>query len=68
MPKWRTGCRTLAPKRRQSFHERGLHTTKPAYEELLVDDNNRVWLELSATQDFHRRGVDRTGYGFPRGW
>ena len=39
------------PEMRAKFNERGLHTTKPAYEELLVDDNNRVWLELSATQD-----------------
>jgi hypothetical protein len=39
------------PEMRAKFSERGLHTTKPAYEELLVDDNNRVWLELSATQD-----------------
>ncbi|MDE2827093.1 MAG: hypothetical protein OXL40_07250 [Bacteroidota bacterium] len=39
------------PEMRAKFNERGLHTTKPAYEELLVDDNNRVWLKLSATQD-----------------
>ena len=39
------------PEMRAKFSERGLHTTKPAYEALLVDDNNRVWLELSATQD-----------------
>ena len=39
------------PETRAKFSERGLHTTRPAYEELLVDDNNRVWLELSATQD-----------------
>ncbi len=39
------------PEMRAKFRERGLHTTKPAYEELLVDDKNRVWLELSATQD-----------------
>ena len=39
------------PEMRAQFNERGLHTTKPAYEELLVDDNNRVWLELSATRD-----------------
>ncbi len=41
----------FGPETRAKFNERGLHTTKPAYEELLVDDNNRVWLELSATQD-----------------
>ena len=39
------------PEMRAKFNERGLHTTKPAYGELLVDDNNRAWLELSATQD-----------------
>ncbi len=39
------------PEMRAKFSERGLHTTKPAYDELLVDDNNRVWLELSATRD-----------------
>ena len=41
----------FGPETRAKFNERGLHTTKPAFEELLVDDNNRVWLELSATQD-----------------
>lgn len=41
----------FGPETRAKFNERGLHTTKPAYEELLVDDNSRVWLELSATQD-----------------
>ena len=41
----------FGPEMRAKFGERGLHTTKPAYEELLVDDNNRVWLELSATQE-----------------
>ena len=41
----------FGPETRAKFSERGLHTTKPAYEELLVDDNNQVWLELSATQD-----------------
>lgn len=41
----------FGPETRAKFSERGLHTTKPAYEELLVDDNNRVWLKLSATQD-----------------
>ena len=41
----------FGPETRARFSERGLHTTKPAYEELLVDDNNRVWLRLSATQD-----------------
>lgn len=41
----------FGPETRAKFSERGLHTTKPAFEELLVDDNNRVWLELSATQD-----------------
>jgi len=39
------------PEMRAKFSERGLHTTKPAYRRLLVDNNNRVWLELSATQD-----------------
>ena len=39
------------PEMRAKFRERGLHTTKPAYRRLLVDDNNHVWLELSATQD-----------------
>lgn len=41
----------FGPETRAKFSERGLHTTKPAYEELLVDDNNRAWLKLSATQD-----------------
>ena len=39
------------PEMRAKFRERRLHTTKPAYRRLLVDDNNHVWLELSATQD-----------------
>ncbi len=39
------------PEMRAKFRERGLHSTKPAYRRLLVDDNNHVWLELSATQD-----------------
>ena len=39
------------PKMRAKFRERGLHTTKPAYRRLLVDGNNRVWLEPGATQD-----------------
>ena len=39
------------PEMRAKFRERGLHTTKPAYRRLLVDDNNHVWLELSVTQD-----------------
>ena len=41
----------FGPETTAKFNERGLHTTKPAYEELLVDDNNRVWLELSGAQD-----------------
>ena len=41
----------FGPEMRAKFRERGLHTTKPAYRRLLVDDNNHVWLELSATQD-----------------
>ena len=41
----------FGPETKAKFSERGLHTTKPAYEELLVDDDNHVWLELSATQD-----------------
>ncbi len=39
------------PEMRAKFRERGLHTTKPAYRRLLVDDNNRAWLEPGATQD-----------------
>ena len=39
------------PEMRAKFKERGLHTTKPAYKRLLVDDNNHAWLELSVTQD-----------------
>lgn len=39
------------PEMRAKFRERGLHTTKPAYRRLLVDDDNRVWLEPSAAQD-----------------
>lgn len=39
------------PEMRNAFRERGLHTTKPAYNELLVDDENRLWLESSITAD-----------------
>lgn len=39
------------PEMRDAFRERGLHTTKPAYNELLIDDENRLWLELSITAD-----------------
>ena len=44
------------PDMQNTYRERGLHTTKPAYQELLVDDENRVWLELSITED--STGVD----------
>ncbi|MDE2771668.1 MAG: 6-bladed beta-propeller [Bacteroidota bacterium] len=39
------------PEMRAKFSERGLHTTKPAFRRLLVDNNNRVWLKPGATQD-----------------
>ena len=37
----------FGPEMRAKFSERGLHTTKPAYEELLVDENNRVGSSLA---------------------